>query len=170
LLRILVQFDERYGRRHLEAGDHALLSVTLREGHDPKQVDFDLAPGGGLVVDSRPVRSSATRQIHWRIVANEPGTHHLGVTVEGAEYRLPVRAEKTNGTIGHTRTAGSFFDPLLYPSLPMIPANSPLKSVELDYPSTEYELFGWGTHWLVVFIIFSFVGALIPKFVFKIEI
>jgi hypothetical protein len=52
----------------------------------------------------------------------------------------------------------------------MIPAGSPIQAVTLHYPSTEYELFGWGTHWLVVFIIFSFVGALIPKFVFKIEI
>jgi hypothetical protein len=167
---IFVQFDERYGRRHLEASDHALLSVTLAEGNDPKAVDFDLEVDGGLVVDSRPVRSSATRQIHWRLVANEPGTHEMNVKVGGSDYRVPVRAEVTNGVIGHRRTAGSFFDPLLYPSLPKIPSDSPLQAVELHYPSTEYELFGWGTHWLVVFIIFSFVGALIPKFLFKIEI
>ena len=167
---IFVQFDERYGRGHLEASDHALLSVTLKDGNDPKNVDFDLETGDGLVVDSRPVRSSATRQIFWRIVANKPGTHDLDVRVGGFDYRMPVRAEKTNGVIGHTRTAGSFFDPLLFPSLPEIPAESPLKAVSLQYPPTEYELFGWGTHWLVVFIIFSFVGALIPKFVFKIEI
>lgn len=170
VLPVFVQFDERYGRRHLEASDHALLSVTLQEGSDPMVVPFSLQLDDGLVVDSRPVRSSAARQIHWRLIANEPGTHEMHIKVGDSEYDFPVRAEETNGTIGYTRTAGSFFDPFFHPSLPMIPSESPIKAVSLQYPSTEYELFGWGTHWLVVFIIFSFVGALIPKFVFKIEI
>jgi hypothetical protein len=170
VLPVFIQFDERYGRRHLEASDHALLSVTLQEGNDPRVIPFSLQLDDGLVVDSRPVRSSASRQIHWRLVANSPGTHQMHIKVGESEYDFPVRAEKNNGTIGHTRTAGAFFDPLFHPSLPMIPAGSPIQAVTLHYPSTEYELFGWGTHWLVVFIIFSFVGALIPKFVFKIEI
>jgi len=167
---IFVQLDERYGRRALEPGETALLSVTLRDGLDPKQVTFGLEVGDGISLDSPPVRSTPDREIFWRIRAEATGTHDIAVKVYDKTYRFPVHAEQTNATIGHVRTAGSLFDPLLYPALPKIPTDSPIKSVELHYPSADYPLLIWNTHWLVVFIVFSFVGALIPKFLFKIEI
>ncbi len=167
---VFVQLDERYGRRHLEATDRALLTVSLKDGLDPMRVQVELRTGEGLIVDSPPVRSAARGQIYWRIRTSEPGTHTLGVMVYDKTYSFPVRAERSNGPIGHIREAGSIINPLLFPSLPRIPKDSPVKSVELRYPTADYPLFVWRTHWLVVFIVFSFVGALIPKFLFRIEI
>jgi hypothetical protein len=167
---IFVQLDERYGRQYLEPTDRALLTVSLKDGLDPMTVPVDLEPGEGLVVDSPPVRSTAFGQIYWRIKTTDPGNHHMDVKVYDKTYSFPVCAERSNGPIGHVRVAGSIFNPLLYPSLPQIPKDSPIKAVKLNYPKADYSLFGWRTHWLVVFIIFSFVGALIPKFVFRIEI
>jgi hypothetical protein len=167
---IFVQLDERYGRRHLETADQALLTVSLKDGLNPMTTPFQLRAGEGLAVDSPPVRSAALGQIYWRIKATSQGTHSLGVTVFDKTYDFPVRAEVSNGPIGHVRGPGSIFNPLIYPSLPRIPADSPLKAVELRYPSADYPLLVWRTHWLVVFIVFSFIGALIPKFLFKIEI
>jgi hypothetical protein len=40
----------------------------------------------------------------------------------------------------------------------------------LRYPAADYPLLIWRTHWLVVFIFFSLVGALIPKFLFGIQV
>jgi hypothetical protein len=167
---IFVQLDERYGRRSLKTSDRALFTVSLKDGLDPMTTPFALDPGDGLALDSPPVRSSVLGQIYWRIKATKPGTHPLGVTVYDKTYQFPVRAEVSNAPIGHVRGSGSILNPLIYPSLPRIPADSPLESVELHYPGTDYSLFGWRTHWLVVFIVFSFVGALIPKFLFKIEV
>jgi len=167
---VFVQLDERYGRRYLETADRALLTVSLKDGLDPTRVPFELTAGEGLVVDSPPVRSASRGQIHWRIRVSQPGSHSLKVTVYDKSYSVPVRAERSNATIGHVRKAGSILDPLVHPSLPRIPKESPIKAVELLYPSADYPLFVWRTHWLVVFIVFSFVGALIPKFLFKIEV
>ena len=86
------------------------------------------------------------------------------------EYTLPVSAEASVGEIGHTRTAGSTMDHLLHPALPRIARDSPIHSVRLEYPSTDYSLFGWKTAWWVVFIIFISLGGLIPKFIFRIQI
>jgi uncharacterized membrane protein len=170
VLLIFIQLDERYGRRALDAGEKALFTVTLEEGLDPLEATFDLTAGDGLAVDSPPVRAGVDRQIHWRIRATEPGNHDLTVKVNDQDYVFPVRAERSNAPIGHVRSDGAVWNPLLFPSLPRIPKASAIQTVELHYPSTDYSLFGWRTHWLVVFIIFSFVGALIPKFLFKIEI
>jgi hypothetical protein len=167
---IFIQLDERYGRRHLHTGETALITVTLEDGLDPAKATFDLDAGEGLAIDSPPVRDRVDRQIHWRIRVTQPGTNDLTVRVYDQEYVFPVRAERSNATIGHTRSDGKLWNPLLYPSLPRIPGESAIQAVELRYPSADYSLFGWRTHWLVVFIIFSFVGALIPKFLFKIEI
>jgi hypothetical protein len=167
---IFVQLDARYGRRSLQPDDKALLTVSLKDGLDPAEVPFELEPGEGLAVDSRPVRSASAGNIYWRIKATEPGSHRLGVTVYDKTYDLPVVAEVSNAPIGHSRSAGSILDPLLHPSLPKIPKDSPIKAVRLRYPGADYSLFFWRTHWLVVFIVFSFAGALIPKFIFKIEI
>lgn len=167
---IFVQLDERYGRRSLEPADRALLTVQLKDGLDPMKASFELKADDGLVVDSPPVRSTAQSRIYWRLRANEPGIHQLGLAVYDKKYRFPVYAEVSNGPIGHVRTDGSVFSPLLYPSLPRIPKDCPVKSVELRYPPADYPLLLWRTHWLVVFIVFSFVGALIPKFVFRIQV
>jgi uncharacterized membrane protein (DUF106 family) len=167
---VFVQLDARYGRSPLRPGNHALFAVTLKDGLDPTRVGFDLEAGPGLTVDSPPVRSPADRRIYWRIRADENGTHALKVTVLDKTYTFPVRAEWSNATVGYVRTAGRVVSPLLHPSLPRIPPDSPIEAVELHYPPARYKLLWWRTHWLVVFIVFSFVGALVPKFLFRIEI
>ena len=167
---VFVQLDERYGRRHLDSADRALLAVSLKDGLDPMTAQFQLRADDGLIVDSPPVRSSAQGKIYWRIRASEPGTHRLHVNVYDKTYSFPVRAELSNGPIGHVRSNGSVFSPLLYPSLPRLAKNSPVKAVELHYPTADYPLLLWRTHWLVVFIVFSLLGALIPKLLFGIQI
>jgi hypothetical protein len=167
---IFIQLDERYGRRALEPGEKVLLSVTLKDGLDPMSVPLSLAMGEGLATDSRPVRSSAERQVFWRIRADQLGTHDIDIEVYDKNYRVPVRAERSNATVGHVRAARSWSNALLFPSLPRIPADSPIKKVELRYPRATYPLLVWKTHWMVVFIVFSFIGALIPKFLFGIQI
>jgi uncharacterized membrane protein (DUF106 family) len=166
---IFVQLDERYGRRHLQPAERAMLTVTLKEGLDPMTAPVQLVAGDGMALDSAPVRWSGRRQVSWRIRPIVPGSHQVTIKAFDKTWTLPVAAELSNKTIGHRRATGAF-SPLLYPSLPKIPKDSPIQSVELHYPSTDYPLFIWRTHWLVVFVVFSFIGALIPKFVFRIEI
>ena len=167
---VFVQLDERYGRRHLDTTDRALLAVTLKDGLDPRTAQFQLRADDGLEVDSPPVRSSVQGMIYWRIRASQPGTRQLHVSVYDQTYSFPVRAERSNRPIGHIRSNGSVFSPLLYPSLPKIPKDSPMKAVELRYPSADYPLLLWRTHWLVIFIVFSLLGALIPKLLFGIQV
>lgn len=167
---VFIQLDERFGRRHLEPGEKILLTVTLDDGVNWRDLALDLSPSAGLAVDSRPVHVKSEHRVYWRLRVDQPGLHQVDITANGSNYRLPVHAEKTNASIGHTRGASSFWNPFLFPALPKIPKGSILDWVSLEYPSVEYPLLWWDTHWLWVFVFYSLVGALVFKFVFGIEV
>ena len=167
---VFIQLDERYGRRALEPGETTLLTVQLKNGLDPVSLPVYMAAGDGLVATAPPVRVSTDRAIHWRLRAAATGTQEVTLNALGKSYRMPVRVEVSNTAIGRNRKTGAVWSPLLHPSLPRLPEDSPIERVSLDYPSAQYTLFGWKTHWLVVFIVFSFIGALVPKFLLKIEV
>jgi len=171
ILPIFIQLDERYGRAPLGAGENTLVTVTLKDGLDPMSTPVTLEPAdGGLAVDSRPVRVSDRREVAWRLRVTEAGVHDLRVLAVEKNYAFPVFAQASNRCIGHSRRARSAVDALIHPSLPPIPPDSPIAGVTVHYDGTDYSLFGWQTHWLIVFVFWSLVGAVIPKFVFRIQV
>lgn len=167
---VFIQLDERYGRGPFQPGDQTVLTVTLKDGADVNVVPMSVMPGPGIVVDSQPVRAADRREINWRLRVASEGIHEVQVSAYDKPYSFPVTAEISNLGIGHMRTANSTVQSLIHPTLPPLRKDSPIQSLKLGYPGSSYSLFGWRTHWLVIFIICSFVGALIPKFVFGIEV
>jgi len=169
VLVVFIQLDERYGVAPFQSGDTTLLSVTLSEGTNVMTVPTRVDPGDGVTVESVPVRVPAERTVNWRLRIDSKGNHIVRIKAYEGVYELPLSARWNNHTIGRHRTRGAT-NAFLHPGLPQLPGNAPIAAVRLAYPSASYSLFGWHTHWLIVFIICSFVGALIPKFIFRIEI
>lgn len=169
-LPVFIQLDERYGRERLEPGATALLEVTLKDGVDPLTTPITADGGAVVSLDSPPVRVPSTREVSWRIRVQEAGVHPFAITVYDTPYEFPVTAEVSNKSIGYTRTANAVLDPLFHPALPTIPKNSAIQSIHLDYPSPRYWLVFWRAPWWVVFLVLLSVGALVPKFVFGIEV
>lgn len=168
---IFFQLDERYGRSALAPGDETLLTVTLRDGVDPMNAPISVAaPDGGVVVDAKPVRVPDRREINWRLKTVKSGVHPVSVTVYDTAYRFPIVAQHGNEPLGYERRAHSLSDPLLHPALPAIPRNSAVQSVRLRYPGASYPLVFGRTNWIVVFIVCSFLGAMVPKIVFRIQV
>jgi len=166
---VFVQLDERYGVAPLETGGTTLLTVTMSEGADVMTVPTTVEPPEGVILDAAPVRAPATGEISWRLRIQSAGEHVVRIQAYEGVYELPVTVEPRNQTIGRQRTR-SAANAFLHPGLPTLPRNAPIDAVRLTYPSASYSLFGWRTHWIVVFILCSFVGALIPKFIFNIEV
>jgi len=169
-LLVFIQLDQRYGRAPLDSGETAMLTVTLKPGVDALSVPTELQVGEGIAVDARPVRVTSRHEVNWRLRVTAPGRHNVTLTAYDKAYEFPIFADVSNDAIGRKRTANSWTDALIHTGLPALPANSPIESVELRYPTTDYSLFGWHTHWIIVFIVLSFLGATIPKFLFGIEV
>jgi hypothetical protein len=169
-LPIFFQLEARYAPAPLRAGERTLVTVTLKEGLDPLGVPATLAGTDGIRVEPGPLRIPATREVVWRADVSGKHDEKLTATVYDLAYVFGARASQTSRVIGESRTAHAFADALIHPGLPPIPADSPIARVQIRYADASYHLFGHPMGWLAVFLIGSFVGAVIPSMILRIQL
>jgi uncharacterized membrane protein (DUF106 family) len=167
---MFLQLEARFAAAPLRAGERALVTATLKEGLDAHAVPASLSAEGSIRVDPLPVRVPATREIVWRTSVLGPGDAALALTVYDRPYRFDVHTSAGTGVIGRSRAAHGLADPLLHPGLPGIPADSPVAALRIGYPDESYRLFGRRMGWLAVFLIGSFVGAVLPAWFLRIQL
>lgn len=169
-LPVFVQMEARFAPAPLRAGDPTLVTATLKQGLDPLAVPASLEGRGGVEVDPRPLRVPATREIVWRARLTESDAPSLSLTLYDRPYTFPLAASRDTRVIGHTRAAHGVADALLHPGLPPVPKDSPLAAVRITYPADSYRILGHRMNWLAVFLIGSFVGAVVPAMVLRIQL
>ncbi len=167
---VFMQLDQRYSRTNFEPGSFALLTADLKIGFDPFETEIELHTNGGVTAEGKPVRDASTRGTAWQLLIDTAGTHQVTLYVKGTSYTFPIVAERSYRMIGHERTASSLFEPLLHPGLPPLPAGCPLQRVHIDYPHASHWLLGMHVHWIVIFLVYSFLAAAVLKFLIGIEI
>jgi hypothetical protein len=166
---VVIQADARFSRKHLSPGDVTILELALRDGMNPFETEVSLTGSPGYQLDARPVRVAEPPEVNWRLHVASVGLHDLVVRVGSESFALPLVAQAQHGCIVHTREASSFWEPLIHPGA-SIPGGSPIAGFRLHYESSSHPLLFWNTHWLVVLLFYSLLGALVAKFVFKVEI
>ncbi|HEU4364969.1 MAG TPA: hypothetical protein VFT13_05830 [Candidatus Krumholzibacteria bacterium] len=169
-LPVFFQMEARFAPAPVRAGGHTLVTVTLKEGLDPRSVPAALSGTGDVRVDPRAVRVPATREIVWR--AEIAGTNQpaLALTVFDRPYEFALGTARGTGVIGRSRAAHGFADPLIHPGLPVIPDDSPVAAVRIGYGDASYRFLGRQMGWLAVFLIGSFVGAVLPAWLLRIQL
>lgn len=167
---VFTQLDQRYSRSYLTPGSTARLSVQLREAFDPFTTPVELHIEGGASAPGKPVRDLVTRETDWKIHVDAGGTPQITLYAKGASYSFPLVAESAYRMVGTERRAAALFEPILHPALPPIPPDSPFQRVSVEYPTASHWLLGWHAHWIVIFLVYSFVAALAMKVLAGIEI
>jgi len=165
---IFMQMDERFGRSGLDVNDTTRLSVLLKDGKDPFATPVKLSSEQGIVIDTKPVRVARTREIDWRLKVAHWGTHRLILESEGSKYVFPVTARQGTKMIAHERTTG-FMEPLIHPAAAPIPSDSPFARVAVEYTGARYPFLVWHVHWIVIFLVYSLLSALMMKYLIKFE-
>jgi hypothetical protein len=176
LTLVIAQLQFHYGYRGLDPGDSTVFKVVMKEEPataaaraTPPPVRLELP--GGLRLDTPGVWIPSKREIAWRMTAMEPGEHVVLVTKDGEEpIAKTVHVGDGLARRSPSRLAAGFKDQLLYPAEPPLPASSAFSGVSLRYPDAEVSLFGWKTHWLIVFFILSIVFAFLMKGAFKVDL
>ena len=167
-LPVFFQLESRFAARPLQSGERALVTVTLKPGLDARAVPMSLAGSEGVRVDPRSVRVRASREVAWQIETQNPGTHELVARVYDQDYRFAVTAEANGRAVGRERVARGW-DSLVRAGLPRLPENSALQSIRIAYPDARYRVLGWRLDWLAAFLLGSFVGALVPAWLLRIQ-
>lgn len=157
---LLVVLDGFYGRRPLAPGEATVLTATLAAATAPEQpVTLETPPG--IAVETSAAHAVAARQVSWRIRAEKPVEGELRLVSDGETAVMPVVA----GGGFHYLTAQrvrSRLAWLLAPGAPPLEAGW-LEQIELEYPPAEISYFGFSTHWLVWFLVFSMAAAFLLK-------
>jgi hypothetical protein len=160
-----LQFHYTYGG--LEIGEQVLLEATLEEDWESLSGNAVLSGGrprlllevpDGIRVDSAPVWSPTTREMTWRLVAEEPGSYDLALELgDRSETKTAVVDDRVLRR-SPLRVKGAL-NQLVYPAEAPLPADSPFEQISLAYPEVEVGVWGFEAWWMIVFFILTIIFA-----------
>ena len=163
-LAILVPFallfahlDARWSSRGLHPGEKVVVKAVI-EDRDLRL--WTLEGSEGVAVDSPPIRIPSRREIAWRIRGVGAGAHR--VSVVGPARRVDKQVVVASGEVGavRRRSIAGFVSLFFAPAESPIDPAAGVRSIEVEYGPRTLVVFGWHTHWIVIFLVVSTVVAL----------
>jgi uncharacterized membrane protein (DUF106 family) len=171
IILILIQLNFWFGYDSLKTEEQALLKIKLSEGYVPQEFEVHIKTPDSIIIETAPLRINEENEIDWRFSATKKGIHELQIQAGGNSISKTVSVEqKPLSQISPVKKRKSFFSQLLYPAEKPIQKNSPIKSVEITYPSSGLYLFGIKIHWIIAFFILSIIFGFSLKGLFRVEI
>ncbi|MCZ6824657.1 MAG: hypothetical protein O7E50_03130 [Gemmatimonadetes bacterium] len=174
LFLVLVQLQFRFGYAALEPGRETIVKATFGEGFlaavGPGDPHVELGVPPGLRINAPRLWIPSLREVDWRIVVLEPGVHTLRIDVRGESFEKVVDASGGLVRRSPVRPSSSFMGQLLYPAEAPLPRAAPVESITIEYPELRVSLFGWKTHWLVAFLIFTLIFSFALRTPLKVTI
>ena len=166
---IMVQLNLRYAHKDLEPGQTAMVKVQLSEGVDAIGERLSLTAGDGVEKASPAVRIPSLGEVNWKVRLAQPGVHSIRLASSAGEIMLPVFGGGKILPAHSVFKKGSFWEALMNPGSPQIPAAMPVESVEIKYPARDFNFGLFRLSWLWTFLIVSMAFGVVLKFVFKVE-
>ena len=168
MMFILAQMGLRYQWRPLHVGERAI--VKLRAASDASGLDgVTLAPNENVEVEVGPVPGGG--EWVWRIRAKNAGRHTLRFHMPGAEsgeISKEVVVGDSLSRVSAMRPGSHWLDRLFHPVETPFTKNSPIRDIEIIYPSVESYVSG-ADYWVVFFFIVSMITALVFAPVFRVK-
>jgi hypothetical protein len=145
------------------------VKVTLPAGADVMSERLTLTPVGGLEKASPAVRIPALGEVDWKVRLTAPGSQSLTLSSSAGEMVVPVSGITAIRPVYADFKQASFWDGLLNPGAPAIPATMPIRSVEIKYPERTFNFGLFRLSWLWTFLVISMAFGVVLKFIFKVE-
>jgi hypothetical protein len=169
VLLIMIQLNLRYAHTALKPGEVVTVKVMLPAGADVMSERLTLTPASGIEKASPAVRIPALGEVDWKIRLTAPGPQSLTLASNAAEMTLPVSGVSTISPVYADFKQASFWDGLVNPGAPAIPATMPVRSVEIKYPERTFNFGLFRLSWLWTFLVISMAFGVVLKFIFKVE-
>lgn len=163
---MVAQLQFHYGYEGLKPGQTTLVKAVLHGdaagGLGDKPAATLDAPAG-LEVETPAVWIPSQRELAWRIRADQPGSYELELNLDGRRFSKSVTVSDQIVRRSPYRPDGSAWWQFVYPAEAPLPADGPLKAIEVGYPEASVNLLGWHTHWTIAFLILAIAIALILR-------
>lgn len=165
MLLVLAQMGVRHQWRPLRVGERTNITVRLKDA----PVDLAavaLADGSALVVEAGPIPGGGA--LVWRVRAATAGRHTLRLTIGGQSYDKEFVVGDAFQRVSAARSGPRWTAQIFHPVEPLLPAEAPLKEIEIAYPGVASYVYG-ANWWILYFFIISMLFALLFKPVFKVR-
>ena len=155
---VLGQLSLWYQLRPLQVGEQAVITLSLNQSQSPSWPSVSLAPSTAIEVVTGPVRVLSKREVCWDVKALQQGSHRLDFQVGDQTAAKEFAIGDGFMRVSKLRPGWHFTDILENPGEPPFRPDSPVQSIDIDYPARS----SWnsGTNWWVIYwFVVSFIAA-----------
>jgi hypothetical protein len=159
VLLILGQLALCYQARPLQVGEEAVVTVKLASGASADPSYIELEPTDAVQTTLGPVHLWSKHEVCWNIRARQNGYHRLAFHLgqETGEKELAIGDGFMR--VSKLRPAYHWLDTLLNPQEKPFDPDSPIQSIEIDYPQRSSWTCGtdwWVFYWFAVSMVAGF--------------
>jgi hypothetical protein len=169
VLLVLGQLSLWYQQRPLRVGEEAVVTLTLGGDAGSPWPAVRLEPTDAAETTVGPVRVLSKRAVCWNLRARAGGYHRLVFAVDGQTADKQLAVGDSFLRVSVRRPAWVWSEALLHPGEEPFPPDSPIRSIEIDYPQRASWTSGtdkWVVYWFVV----SMVAALCFRRVLNVHV
>ena len=171
ILLIIIHSNFWFAYDALDMNEQALLKIKLSEEYTPSEFDITVNSSDVVNIETPPVRIDEEHEITWRFSAIKQGVHDIDIQAGEKSMTKSISiGRKSLSKISPLKKRKSLMNQLLYPVERPFDKNSPVKSIEISYPTSGLRLFGLNIHWIVTFFILSIIFGYSLKGLFGVEI
>lgn len=165
MLLLLGQMGVRYQWRPLHPGEQTSIRLHLKSAAVTAE-GMTLEPSPGVAEAVGPVPGGG--QWVWRIRGGAAGRHILRFNVSGTVVAKELDVGNGFQRVSAERPDRRWTTQILHPVELPLPAESPVRSIEITYGSVHSWVYG-ANWWLLYFFVVSMICALLFKPVFKVR-
>ena len=124
----------------------------------------------GLVLETPALRIPEKKQVVWRIAARESGDFDITINTPAGSFTKQLIVADSYRWLSRARVRPTLARAFLHAAEPPLDRGASLDSIEVEYAPARIEIGFIRAHWLVHFLVFSMLFALMVKPVLKVEI
>lgn len=170
LLLIFAQLESWFQWRPLHVGERTVLTVDLDASHPVLQTPVELSLSDGFQLDSPVVRIPSTNQMAWRIYALQPELGWGDVKIGEVTERKTIVSGEDLTRLSAQRSLEGQWTGLLSPSETSLAVASPIKKMQITYPTRELSVGETEVSWIVAAIGLMMVLSLLLGRIFGIRL
>jgi hypothetical protein len=123
-----------YQYRPLRLGEDAVVTLKLNPGSNPIPSNIELGPSSATETTVGPVRVGSKHEVCWNIRAVQSGYHRLVFHVGNQTVEKELAIGDGFMRVSKLRPGRNWYDVLVNPWEKPFNSDSPVQSIEIDYP------------------------------------
>jgi hypothetical protein len=156
---LLAQLGLWYQARPLHVGEDAVIVLKLAGAPGAYLPAVDLRPTAGVEVTVGPVRVPSRREVCWNVRPSATGSYTLEFQLGDQVSTKQIAVGEGFMRVSQERPGWDWPSILLNPWERPFPAESPVQSIQIDYPPRSSWISGTD-HWVIYWFAVSMVAAL----------